>query len=170
MPQNTHLELVTAEAERLPELPKTPGSDSASLRLAATKLAQNLPWLPNTDPSTYFVDRFSAVAKSIYLLLSKFEKLSAEGTVSDDFRWLHDNTRLISSESENTLEAFQQLKKIPDVRTPRGEIIPRVGAVAEGFLAACENRYSEESLTAYLNAFQETTPLRMRELWALVPA
>src|SRR5206468_7612097 len=65
---------------------------------------------------------------------------------------------------------FQQLKKIPDVRTARGEIIPRVAAVAQGFLAACENRYSEESLTAYLGAFQETTPLRMRELWALVPA
>src|SRR5690349_14610026 len=170
MPQNTHLELVTSEAERLPELPKTPGSNSADLRLHAAKLAHNLPWLPNTEPSTYFVDRFSALAKKIYSLLSEFEKLPGEGPVSDDFRWVHDNTRLISSESENTLEAFEQLKKIPDVRTPRGEIIPRVAAVAEGYLAACGNRYSEESLIAYLDAFQQTTPLRMRELWALVPA
>jgi len=170
MPQNSHLELVTSEAERLPELPKTPGSNSADLRLHAAKLAHNLPWLPNTDPSTYFVDRFSALAKKIYSLLSEFEKLPGEGPVSDDFRWVHDNTRLISSESENTLEAFEQLKKIPDVRTPLGEIIPRVAAVAEGYLAACGNRYSEESLIAYLDAFQQTTPLRMRELWALVPA
>ena len=75
MPQNTHLELVTSEAERLPELPETQGSDSAAVRLHATKLAQNLPWLPNTEPSTYFIDRFSALAEKIYLLLSKFEKL-----------------------------------------------------------------------------------------------
>src|SRR5581483_4903234 len=135
-----------------------------------SKLSQNLPWLPNSEPSTYFLDRFAALAKNLYRLLREFEKLTLVAPVSDDFRWMYDNTRLVSSESENTLEAFQQLKKIPDVRTPRGEIIPRVAALAEGFLAACENQVSEEALISYLNAFQKNTPLRMRELWALVPA
>src|SRR5581483_6810316 len=170
MPQNTHLELVTSEAERLPEPIVVTGSDSEAVRVHAAKLAQNLPWLPNTEPSTYFVDRFSALHKTIYSLLSKFEKVKNQGLVSDDFRWVHDNTRLISSESESTSEAFRQLKKMPDVRTRSGEIIPRVAAVAQGFLEACENRFSEELFAAYLEAFQKTTPLRMRELWALVPA
>jgi cyclic beta-1,2-glucan synthetase len=170
MPQNTHLELVTSEAERLPEPSRVPVSDSDALAMHAVKLSRNLPWLPNTEPSTYFIDRFSALSKNIFRLLSELENLSLEPSASDDFRWMYDNTRLLSSELENTLEAFQQLKKIPDVRTPRGEVIPRVAAVAEGFLGACENRASEEALSTYLNAFQKDTPLRMRELWALVPA
>lgn len=170
MPQNTHLELVTSEAERVPEPSPAAASDQDTLRSHAAKLAANLPWLPNSEPSTYFVDRFQMLAKGLYSILGNFEKLTPEGPVSDDFRWVYDNTRLISSESENTLEAFEQLKKIPDVRTPSGEIIPRVAAVAHGFLAASQDRYSEESLTVYLAAFQQVTPLRMRELWALVPA
>src|SRR5262249_12206673 len=51
-----------------------------------------------------------------------------------------------------------------------GAPIPRAGAVAEAYLRAVEFDFSEASFLAYLGAFQRTTVLKFRELWALLPA
>ena len=67
-------------------------------------------------------------------------------------------------------EGFKLVRKLPHVRTPDGAVAPRVVALAAGFLAARGYDFSESSLVTYVQAFQQSTVLRMVELWALVPA
>ena len=91
-------------------------------------------------------------------------------TVGDDYRWLYDNLRLLHSDLRSLKEGFKLVRKLPHVRTPDGSITPRVLALAAGYLAASSYEFSEKSLNAYVQAFQQSSPLRLHELWALVPA
>jgi cyclic beta-1,2-glucan synthetase len=50
-----------------------------------------------------------------------------------------------------------------------GATVPRLIAIAEGFLAATKYQFSEQAFAAYVNAFQETTDLKIKELWGLIP-
>src|SRR5258708_37809081 len=59
--------------------------------------------------------------------------------------------------------------KITHIRTRDGETIPRVLALAEGFLEAVSYAFTEQEFTLFLEVFQQTTPLQVRELWMLVP-
>jgi hypothetical protein len=90
--------------------------------------------------------------------------------ISDDFRCLHDNARLFAKQLESVREALGSSQRIPLVRTQSGAIVPRVLALAEGFLAATTYQFSEQNFTAYVEAFQESTVLKMGELWLLVSA
>ena len=67
-------------------------------------------------------------------------------------------------------EGFKLVRKLPHVRTPDGATAPRVVALAAGFLASTGYEFSERSLNGYVQSFQQSTPLRLHELWALVPA
>jgi cyclic beta-1,2-glucan synthetase len=90
--------------------------------------------------------------------------------VGDDFRWLNDNLRLVHADLRGTKDGFKLVRKLPHVRTPDGAIAPRVVALAAGYLATTSYEFSVNSLNAYVQAFQQSTVLRMVELWALVPA
>ena len=72
--------------------------------------------------------------------------------------------------SESTKEGFKLVRKLPHVRTPDGAVAPRVMALAAGFLATRGYDFSESSLVTYVQAFQQSTVLKLVELWALVPA
>ena len=50
-----------------------------------------------------------------------------------------------------------------------GAIVPRVIAVAEGFLAAAKYQFSEHAFITYVSGFQEITDLKVKELWGLIP-
>ncbi|HTA22943.1 MAG TPA: glucoamylase family protein [Terriglobales bacterium] len=88
--------------------------------------------------------------------------------MSDDFRWLHDNLRLLEAELEDAREAFKRPHKLPHVRAQGDTVIPRVAAVSDDFLAATEYRFEASGFTAYVQAFQQVTVLKMTELWRLV--
>ena len=90
--------------------------------------------------------------------------------MGDDFRWLNDNLRLVHADLRGTKDGFKLVRKLPHVRTPDGAIAPRVVALAAGYLATTSYEFSVNSLNAYVQAFQQSTVLRMVELWALVPA
>ena len=91
--------------------------------------------------------------------------------MGDDFRWLNDNLRLVHSDLRGTKDGFKLVRKLPHVRTPDGAT-----------RSACSCRWPRDiwrppatssainSLNAYVQAFQQSTALRMVELWALVPA
>ncbi len=169
MPQNTHLEIISAEAERLPTL-AWDAPNSRTLRVKATELSQSLTWLPNTSSSPTFVERCNALRHVSKPLFAGLESRRPELRVSDDFRWLYDNTRLLCTELQNTAEALKRWKKMPHVRTHKGEIVPRIVALAEGFLDAAAYQFSEPEFTLFVEAFQQSTVLELRELWALVSA
>ena len=98
MPQNTHLDLIRPEADGLPE-PASEASLSQTLREKARSLAQSLSWLPNTPSSNTFSERCAAVKASFRTVFDGLGSPSAELRASDDFRWLHDNARLLYSDA-----------------------------------------------------------------------
>jgi hypothetical protein len=102
-------------------------------------------------------------------MLAALDRALPRTPFSDDFRWLHDNVSLISSES-NPGDSIGPLFEIPHIRNAMGATVPRVIAIAEGFLATTKYRFSEQAFTTYVNAFQEITDLKVKELWGLIPA
>jgi cyclic beta-1,2-glucan synthetase len=170
MPPDTHIEMLNAEAERQPEPSKETGPNLEALSLAAADLGRRLVWLPGTRSSQFFSERYRALCRAIRPVLRHFHEPPPKNVVGDDYRWLNDNLRLLHAELRGTKEGFKQVRKLPHVRTPDGAIAPRVVALAAGFLATSGYDFSENTLVAYVQAFQQNTSLKMVELWALVPA
>jgi len=170
MPPDTHIEMLAADAERLPELPKETAADLDALGAAAADLGRRLVWLPGTHSYRFFSERHRALRQALKSVLTAFRGPLPKKPIGDDFRWLYDNLRLLYSDLRSMQEGFKQVRKLPHVRTPDGAIAPRVVAIAGGFLASSGYEFSERSLSAYVQAFQQSTALKLRELWALVPA
>jgi len=164
MPQNTHLELITEEAEPGPE-----PFDLHALREHAAQLARDARWIPGTFASDHFAHRVRALARALRPVLKAVRGPRPEGTLSDDFRWLHDHGKLLHTELENVRETLKAVRKIPHVRSTGGATVPRVVALAEGFLAFTSNQFTEQAFAAYVETYQQTMVLKMGELWALVP-
>ena len=170
MPPDTHIETLSAEAERLPEPPKETGPNLEALSSAAADLGRRLVWLPGTHSSRFFSERYRALGRAHQARAADFHGPPPKNAVGDDFRWLNDNLRLLHADLRGTKEGFKLVRKLPHVRTPDGAVAPRVVALAAGYLATSGYDFSESSLVAYVQAFQQSTALRMIELWALVPA
>jgi hypothetical protein len=167
MPQNTHLEIVCAEAERWPEtLPESP-ADVSELRGKAAQRATLLTSLPSSRARRYFVQRCRTVKDQLKPLWSALDTSLPKEAISDDFRWLHDNARLLYSTLQDVAESARTTETLPQAYGRNGERIPRVLEVAKEYLEATDYRFDERSFTAYLDAYQETTVLDLDELWAL---
>jgi hypothetical protein len=169
MPQNTHLAAVTAELQRLPE-PEHAAQDPQVLHQKAAELAASLPWLPAIPSSHTFAERNRALARDLKPMIAALESPLPESPISDDFRWLYENSPLLSSAQQNAVETLKREAKITHVRTRDQRVLPRVLAIAEGFLEAVSCAFTEQEFTLFIEVFQQTTPLQVRELWMLVPA
>src|SRR6202162_3424271 len=166
MPQNTHLESISAEAERLPE-PVHAARNPQIIHEGAAELARTLTWLPNSPSSHTFAERSRVLAHDFKPIFTALELPAPEVPISDDFRWLYDNSRLLYAELQNTA-SIKSRAEITHVRTPNGETVPRVLALAEGFLELVSYEFSEQEFTLFLEVFQQTTVLQLRELWMVV--
>ncbi len=169
MPQNAHLKTLSADTERLPE-PVYAAHDSQVIHEKALELARTLRWLPNSPSSHTFAERSRALAHDFKPIFGALEMPAPEGPTSDDFRWLYDNGRLLYTELQNAVRTLKSQTKIAHVRTPKGETVPRVLAVAEGFLRAVSYEFSEPEFASFVDVFQQTTALQLHELWILVSA
>jgi hypothetical protein len=169
MPQNTHLETISAETERLPE-PVHAAQNPQIIQEGTAELARTLTWLPNSPSSHTFAERSRVLAHDLKPIFTALELPAPELPISDDFRWLYDSGRLLYSELQNAARTLKSQAKIAHVRTPNGETVPRVLALAEGFLEVVSYEFSEQEFTLFLEVFQQTTPLQLRELWTLVSA
>ena len=169
MPQNAHLEAISAEMERLPE-PVHAVQNPQIIHEGAAKLARALTWLPNTPSSHTFAERSRVLAHDFKPIFTALELPAPEVPTSDDFHWLYDNGRLLYGELRNAARALKSQAKITHVRTPNGKTVPRVLAVAEGFLEVVSYQFSEQEFTLFVEVFQQTTALQLRELWTLVSA
>ena len=169
MPTNTHLETISAEAERLPERAHA-AQDAQVLRQSAEALARALAWLPNTASSRTFTERCRALVHDLKPIFAALELPVPDSPISDDFRWLYDNDRLLYTELQSVVGTLKSRATIPHVRTPNDETVPRVLALAEGFLDAVSNEFSERDFTLYVEGFQQTTALQLGELWTSVAA
>jgi len=167
MPRNTELEIICAEAERWPEHWPETDVDLSGLRAEAARLAVQLTSLPAASCRRFFAQRSRALKKRLQPLWGALDTPLPKEHISDDFRWLHDNARLLYSTLQDLIDGARSLNPLPQARGRNGDVFPRMLAVAEGFLAAAENRFDERSLAAYVDAFQETTALDLEELSVL---
>jgi cyclic beta-1,2-glucan synthetase len=173
MTESGNLELVNAEsvnaesADVLHPIPEEPSPDLV-LRSSAARLARSLAWMPGQQESRDFTDRSRALADSLQPLLAALEAPAKND--SEDYQRLRANVPLLKAELEEMRRTFNLPHKIPQVRTPDGEVASRVAALAQDFLADVSYRFSEPAFTFYIKAFQEVTVLKLAELWMIIPA
>jgi len=168
MPQNRHLEISSMETEGLAEHGHP--SNPRMLQDRAEELARTLRWLPNTPSSRTFVKRTSALRHVFRPIFRDLEAPPPKLPFSDDFRWLYDNGRFLETDLHNAAKELTALRKTPHVRTPTDEVVPRVLAMADAFLEAAAYEFSEPAFAEFVGAFQQTTVLKIQELWTLVSA
>src|SRR6266478_6530484 len=168
MPQNRHLEISSMETEGLAEHGHP--SNPRMLQDRAEELARTLRWLPNTPSSRTFVKRTSALRHVFRPIFRDLEAPPPKLPFSDDFRWLYDNGRFLETDLHNAAKELTALRKTPHVRTPTDEVVPRVLAMADAFLEAAAYEFSELAFAEFVGAFQQTTVLKIQELWTLVSA
>ena len=103
MPQNTHLELISAEAERLPE-PAREAANVQILRKKAAELACSVTLLSEMQSSATFRHRCGVLKSKLKPLFAALESSPPESPTSDDFRWLYENSRVLYGELQNTVQ------------------------------------------------------------------
>jgi cyclic beta-1,2-glucan synthetase len=165
MPENAQL---ASPEVQTPQASKFEAPETSELRLRAAELAHNLAWLPGERQPRPFLKRCRTVSRALKLLLVRLESRPPKN-ISEDFRWLYDNTRLLEEGLEDISQSFKVRRKFPQVRTPNGTTIPRISALAEDYLAATACQFNDPGFTTYIQAFQDVTALKMEELWNLVP-
>src|SRR5271170_3363108 len=116
MPENVHLEMISAEAERRFEPAGEMPSSERTLRSNAAELAQSLSWLPSESRSKIFVGRCRELSKAFKPVLRRLEGPLPAPATSDDSRWLFDNVHLVTSELDDATETFKLRRKLPHVR------------------------------------------------------
>jgi cyclic beta-1,2-glucan synthetase len=163
-----HLEFFSAESEILRQPVREMATDTCNLNSSATELARKLIWLPDEVTDRPYGDRCERLLAAIKPVLEAAGARPAEA-VSDDLRFLRENLLLLESELADACASSNRPQKHFLVRTPNGDVAPRVAAVAEDYFAATEYQFDVTSFTEYIQAFQDTTVLNMAELWALIP-
>jgi cyclic beta-1,2-glucan synthetase len=163
-----NLAVVTAEAEEFRLPPGDTGPEIETLRSSAAQLAGSLTWVPGQKESSALGDRCRILSRMFQPLLAAVESESGKN-VSGDFRLFHQAAFLLEAELEDICGSFNAHTNFPQVRTRDGEVVPRIAAVAEDYLASAAHQFSEVGFSTYVQAFQETEALKMAEIWTLIP-
>jgi len=163
MPPDTHIETLGADADRQPDT-KEPAPNLEALSSAAADLGRRLVWLPDTRSPRFFFERYRALTRALRPVLRAFHRPAPKESVGDDYRWINDNLRLVHSDLRGTKDGFKLVRRLPHVSTPDGATAPRVVALAAGYLSTSGYDFTQSGLLAYVQAFQQNTPLRVVEL------
>ncbi len=175
MPEQVEAEVLSPEQKspvpsesEAPKIRSSAQTDTVSISPSVNFVAD---WtdLPPESPGQV-LQRCRALRSSIFPLIGSLRRPNPKDEVCEDYHWLFDNSRLLVVELHNVSEAFRTLRKLPQVRASDGKVEPRIVAVAKAMLVSCEWRFSDECLSTFVDALQESKVLRLRELWALVPA
>ena len=164
-----HRDVLVETADRAEAAPATPGSDKA-LAEAARQWARALVWLPATKQSDAFSQRLTALKRRLHPLYRELDFDAGAEALPEDLQWMHDNVRLVRVTESEAQNSAASLHRVPHVRTPEQNVVPRVLAIAEDLLRALDHRYSDHAFSIYLEAFQTAVPLNMNELSLLPPA
>ncbi len=152
-------------------VPDTTAELDGEIAARARELSRRLTWLPALKESDHFAKRFKAVSQVLDTVLTSAEAIPAERLAAcEDLQWLHDNARLPRATQTIFERDPSTLRRAPHVRDGQGASMPRVLAIAKDFLRAAKCQYSDHGFSLYIDAFQESVPLEMRELWLLPPA
>jgi len=165
-----HRDVLVEMAERPEPIPAEPRPEPA-LAEAARAWAHALVWVPATKQSGYFAQRSAALQRRLEALLAEVDfPVADDERLPEDLQWMHDNVRLVRVTQTEVQQSTTSLRRVPHVRTPEKDLVPRVLAIAEDFLRTVDYRYSDRAFSFYIEAFQTVAPLNMHELSLLPPA
>ncbi|MGF7157075.1 GH36-type glycosyl hydrolase domain-containing protein [Bartonella heixiaziensis] len=124
--------------------------------------------LPEYERENDFRKRLIENAKLILYAFHSSDVASRNNeTIAPSAQWLIDNHYTIDKTIQQLLYNFPQsfIKQLP-LYKKKAEI-PRIFALAWLYIAHTDSRFSQETLTAIVNGFQEICNLTIGELWAL---
>ncbi|MGA9528758.1 MAG: glucoamylase family protein [Terriglobales bacterium] len=166
MVSRTHLGIIVEEEHRQPSAANR--APHKTMRDAAVELARGLDWLPGASSET-FPERCKKLSASFKALAESLPAASAQSPGSEGLLWLRDNTQQLSAAVRAVSADIGRLTRIPHV-SRKEEIVPRVLAIAEGYLAETNNEFREDDFMAFCLAFEEVMPVEFNEIGTLVPA
>ena len=162
---------LTERSDRVNEPAVETPSHDTELAQQAQEWAHRLAWLPAVVESAHVEERINALNRRLDKAVATLDARAASATdLSEDVRWLDDNLRLIRAAQRDVQESTGALRRVPHVRAPGAIITPRVVAAAQDLLSSLAYRYSDHAFAVYVEAFQQVTALKMRELSYIVPA
>jgi len=165
----TQLELISAQTEGVRPPAGEMLTEKREPNSGGAEFAKTLSWLPGELAVRPLQNRCHALRRAFKPLLAALRSHKPKTTLgSEDFRFLQENVFLVRSELDNTCAAFDQPHKLPQVRSLKEPVVPRIAALAEDFLATRAYEFSAANFTDYIEAFQEITVLDLAELWSLV--
>jgi hypothetical protein len=144
-------------------------AEQERLRNAAIRAARSAGWLPGRGRSGRPAGLFRESAAKFRQLKQELFRLRPD-ELPEDLRTLHDNARLVDSAISDLADATKFLSKLPQVRTGTEEAIPRPIVLARALLTASEGRLSVPAFSLFIESVQEVEPLRLAELWGMLPA
>jgi hypothetical protein len=150
--------------------PDADKTELPTLHATGERLATQLPWLPRVPSSDVFAKRARQVRAAIFPMLAAVDQSLSEAPLSDDARWIRDNSSLISSELSAANGDAKLLRKLPHVRTANGEAVPRVVGFAKAYFEETSYRFEEQSFVSFTRGFQKASPLELREFNVLSSA
>lgn len=143
--------------------------EQIQLRTAAVAAARSAAWLPNKG-------RSSRPRQIFHVTLAQFRQVEAQARreINDDsteeLRTLYDNLRLIHTAIADLQESVKFVAKLPQVRTSSEEAVPRAVPLARALVAASGERLTVLKFVCFVEAVQTVEPLRLGELWGMLPA
>ncbi len=144
------------------------GTEAETLRRAAIELASSLRWLPKAPSSDVFSKRCQTLAKAYEAIEERVEAAFARAPDSEDLLWLRDNVQQLSSATRLVATELVPLTHLPNA-IGKGEILPRVLAIAQAFFDEAGGSFTKNDFTAFCLAFEEKSPLEFHEIGSLVP-
>jgi len=84
--------------------------------------------------------------------------------------WVLENFRVIFGAEQTAREFSLRIVEFPVIADAFGTEAPRVCVMARSYLETGGNNFREPDFTAFIEGYQETAELEMREIWALKPA
>jgi cyclic beta-1,2-glucan synthetase len=145
------------------------GAEARAMRVEAAELAANLIWLPGTTSSGTFAKHCEKLGADFESIFKGVDAAYAQAPKSEDLLWLRDNAQQLSAATRQLAAELGPLTNLPHVSS-KGEIMPRVLAIAQAFFAEADAAFNKSNFTAFCLAFEETTPLEFHEIGTLVPA
>ncbi len=142
-------------------------AQQAQIRHEAVRTARSCAWLRGKHHSS----RPRRIYRELHASLSNLEaalyRLRSDEP-PEDLRWLYDNFRLVRTDLNSVRDALRPLSRLPSVRTPNEESIPRTIVLARSLLAAVDNRLTEPAFSQFVSVVEETEPLRLAELGGML--
>src|ERR1700733_9689700 len=145
------------------------GAEARTMRVEAAELAASLIWLPGTTSSDTFAKHCEKLGADFESIFKGVDAAYAQAPKSEDLLWLRDNAQQLSAATRQLATELGPLTNLPHVSS-KGEIAPRVLAIAQAFFVEADATFNKSNFTAFCLAFEETTPLEFHEIGALVPA